>query len=199
MLGKDTRRIGLILAAGRGRRMGGKKQIAAVRTPQGKMPLVAAAFDAIAGVCDEMVVVLGHDAKAVAAALAPRLFHQVKSDPDAEMIESIQGGLAAAGELDSAATIVLQPGDHPWVAPATLTALLAATAEYSDRAILPEYNGRGGHPVFIPSALAARLVREQCPGGLGVFWSEHPQLVRRLAVDDRNIIRDVDTPEQLAE
>src|SRR3954454_13341239 len=72
----DCRRIGIILAAGRGGRMGGKKQLTPWPTAAGTIPLVAAAYDAIRPICDEMVVVLGHMADSVAAALGDRKFHR---------------------------------------------------------------------------------------------------------------------------
>jgi molybdenum cofactor cytidylyltransferase len=190
-------RIGLILAAGRGRRMGRTKQLVPWRAEGGAKPLVAAAFDAIRGVCDDMIVVLGHEADAVAGALAPRTYQRVLCDPDAPMFESIRAGLVAAHEIDPGTTIVMQPGDHPEVTAATLIALLAAADADSSRAITPEYQGRGGHPVLIPPAVIAGLLIAGCPDGLAAFWRDNPQLCHRVVVDDANVVRDVDTPEQL--
>lgn len=191
--------IGVLLAAGRGRRMGGAKQLVSVRTAEGEKPLVAAAFDAVGGVCREMVAVLGHEAEAVVAALSPRTFRRVVSDPDAQMFDSIRAGLAAAQEIDPAAAVLLQPGDHPRVTPQTLEILLSAGASEPQRAIMPEYHGRGGHPVLIPPPVVRRLLAESCPAGLAQFWADHPQFCRRLAVDDPSILRDIDTPDDLRE
>jgi molybdenum cofactor cytidylyltransferase len=194
---RDQLRIGVILAAGRGRRMGRTKQLVPWPTETEAKPLVAVAFDAIAPCCGEMVVVLGHERDAVAGALAPRLFHAVLSNPDAPLFESIRAGLAAASRLGPAATIVLQPADHPRVAPETLAALADAARANPEQAVLPEFHGRGGHPVFIPPALAGRLVNTDCPEGLGRFWADHPQHCHRLAVDDPTVVEDIDTPDQL--
>src|SRR6478752_3012451 len=89
----DCRRIGVILAAGRGKRMGGKKQITAWPSADGMKPLVACAYDAVRPICDEMVVVLGHIADSVVEVLADRAFHRTDCDPDAPMYESIRAGL----------------------------------------------------------------------------------------------------------
>jgi molybdenum cofactor cytidylyltransferase len=193
----SSRRIGLIIAAGRGRRMGRTKQLVEWPSAAGNVPLVAAAFDAICGVCDEMIVVLGHDAELVAAALVDRPFHRVMSDADAEMFESIRAGLVAAQKIDANATVVLQPGDHPEVSPNTLQLLAGALSMHSDCAIMPTFRNRGGHPVFIPPAIIARLILEECPQGLGEFWRGNPQLCRRIAIDDASVVRDVDTPDQI--
>src|SRR5690348_8785195 len=96
----SLRRIGIVLAAGRGGRMGGRKQLTEWSNADGAKPLVAAAYDAIRPICDEMVVVLGHMVEEVAAALADRSFHRAESDPDAPMYESIRAGLRVAMGLD---------------------------------------------------------------------------------------------------
>ena len=78
----SLRRIGVILAAGRGGRMGGTKQLKLVADCRRREAARRAAYDAIRPICDEMVVVLGHEADAVAAALGDRPFHRAESDPD---------------------------------------------------------------------------------------------------------------------
>jgi molybdenum cofactor cytidylyltransferase len=191
------RRIGVILAAGRGRRMGRTKQLVEWETADGPKPLVAAAFDTVHAICDEMVVVLGHDAEAVATALASRAYHRRESDSDAPMFESIRAGLRAAQSTDAAATVVLQPGDHPEVAVETLAALADWSLKRPAQAIIPEHRGRGGHPVFIPSPVVEILIAADCPTGLGDFWLAHPELCLRVPVADPAVTRDVDTVEDL--
>lgn len=179
--------------------MGRTKQLVSWRTPAGQQPLVAAAYDAIRGVCGDMLVVLGHDAEAVAAALGGRPYHRVLSDPDAPMFDSIRAGLEAAQRIDSQAVVVLQPGDHPEVAAPTLQALVTAAAGQPDCAVMPEHAGRGGHPVFIPPSVARQVLQVDCRGGLRQFWHDHPELCVRLAVDDASVVRDVNTPDQLGD
>jgi len=185
--------IGVLLAAGRGRRLGGGKQFYPWPTAEGEKPLVAAAYDAIAPVCRSMIVVLGHRAEEVAAVLGEREFHAVQSDPDAPMFESVHVGLQAALDLDSASAVLLQPGDHPEVHPSTLQEILAAAESNPDRAVIPEYTGRGGHPALIPARVARQILRADCPAGLGQHWTDHAQLCLRLPVDDESVVRDVDT------
>jgi molybdenum cofactor cytidylyltransferase len=177
--------------------MGRTKQLIPWQSAPETKPLVAAAYDSIAPACAEMVVVLGHEASAVAAALAGRRFHAVRSNPDAPLFASIHAGLTAAHALNHFANVLLQPGDHPHVAAATLSAIAAAHAQSPAQAIVPEYLGQGGHPVLIPPPVVRRLLDENCPLGLGQFWRENPQLCRRILVDDPDIQRDVDTPADL--
>jgi molybdenum cofactor cytidylyltransferase len=177
--------------------MGRTKQLVAWPGADGPKPLVAAAYDAICRVCDEMIVVLGHEADAVAAALGGRTFHKVRCDPDAPMFDSILAGIEAARAVDSNALIVLQPGDHPEITADTLTSLMDWSLLRPVQAIIPEYQGRGGHAVLIPPAVAECILNDGCPHGLGEFWKAHPELCVRVAVDDPGVCRDIDTPADL--
>src|SRR4051812_21150320 len=148
---KRSRRIGVILAAGRGSRMGSTKQLKLWPTAEGPKPLICAAYDAVRSICDEMVVVLGHEAEKVAAALGTRPFKRALSSADVPMSESICVGLRAAATFDPSAIVVLQPGDHPQVSDATLQMLVSCSQDRPSQAVIPQHNGRGGHPVLIPS------------------------------------------------
>lgn len=191
-------RIGVLLAAGRGGRMGSTKQLKLWPLADGPKPLICAAFDAIRPVCDEMVIVLGHAADDVAAVLGGRPFHRATSDPNLPMFDSIRKGIQRAFEIDATATIVLHPGDHPEVGSATLGALSAWSLERPGHVLIPQYGDRGGHPTFIPARIAKQLLTAHCPMGLGQYWAEHPELCVRIPVDDATVIRDIDTPADLA-
>jgi molybdenum cofactor cytidylyltransferase len=193
MSAASNRNIGVILAAGRGSRMGCTKQLVSWPTPDGQVPLVAAAFDAVRPICDEMVVVLGHEADVVAAALGCRVFARVDTDPTFPMFESIRAGLYAAGKVDPTASIVLQPGDHPAVARSTLDIMIDRSIQQPTRAIVPEYRGRGGHPVLIPPSIVLMLIDADCPNGLGEYWTAHGDLCTRVPVEDASVVHDIDT------
>lgn len=188
--------LGLLLAAGRGSRLGGSKQLLPIPTAGGDVPLVAAAFDAIAPVCARMLVVLGHEVDRVVAALGPRTFARVSSNPDAPMFESIRAGLAACRDLDPTASVLLHPADHPFATPATLAALLAAASPHA--AVTPRHQGKGGHPVLIPPQVRDRVLTSEGEGGLRRFWLDHPDLRVHLDVDDPGITLDLDTPADYA-
>jgi molybdenum cofactor cytidylyltransferase len=166
--------IGVLLAAGRGRRMGTTKQLLPWPAPGGERPLVAAAYDAIASACAEMIVVLGHEAGAVAEALGDRPFRMVAGDADEPMFESVRRGLRAARNLDPGAGVLLHPADHPAVAPATLARLLDEATRNPEKAIMPVHDGCGGHPVLIPPALVRVLVEHHGAGGVRQYWTDHP-------------------------
>jgi molybdenum cofactor cytidylyltransferase len=185
---------GVLLAAGRGRRMGRLKQL----LPWGETTIVAAAFDALAGHCDAgMVLVAGEDADAVGGALSGRTFQLVRGDSDAEQIESARQGLRCALELPRVERVFLHPADHP-VIPASVLDALLARAE-AGTALIPTCRGRGGHPVLIPAGIAASIVSwtpGKGGGGLRAYWETHPHLVRRVEFPEApGLIMDLDSPE----
>ncbi len=194
--------IGLLLAAGRGHRMGGNKQFHPVQTQTGEKPLVAAAFDTIAAACEKMFVVLGDRADEVAEALnkGSELFSQAENssapfvivDPDAPMFHSIQAGLRAALAANPAASILLQLGDHPSLQPSTLEKILALAVVHPDIAIIPTFDNKGGHPILIPPQIAALILSMDCVNGLRQFWLEKPSYCLRLPVADGGVIHDID-------
>ncbi len=187
--------VGVLLAAGRGRRMGTLKQLLPWGECENSKPLVAVAFDALAHVCDAMIVVLGIDQQAVVEALRPRALDSVKVDSDLEMMESVRAGLARAVQVEHVMTFLLHPADHPFVPPAVIEALHRAARGHPGCAVMPEHRGRGGHPVLIPAELSAEILTWRGSGGLRSFWEANPHRCVRIAVDDPSIVFDIDTLE----
>jgi CTP:molybdopterin cytidylyltransferase MocA len=177
--------------------MGQTKQLVSLQTSDGPKPLVAAAYDAIRPICNEMIVVVGHEADRVAAALGGRPFHRVESDPAKPMFESIRAGLRMALALDHSATIVLQPGDQPEVSTETHRTLIEWSLKRPEHAIFPQVGTRGGHPALIPSQIARLLTQADCAHGLGAYWLSHPELCVRVPVNDRAALWDIDVPSDL--
>jgi CTP:molybdopterin cytidylyltransferase MocA len=173
--------------------MGRLKQI----LPWGDSTVVASAFDALAGRCGAgMVVVVGDGADRVAAALGGRTCTAVFSDSDAEQIESARSGLRRALEMPGVRRVLLHPADHPVIPAPVIDELLRRADECT--ALIPTWRGRGGHPVLIPSALAAAIISATAgaPEGLRGYWSAHPQQVRRIEFPDApQLVMDLDSPD----
>jgi molybdenum cofactor cytidylyltransferase len=211
---RDLRLAGLVLAAGRSQRMGALKQT--LPWPAGHRPsevrssatIVSCAYDSIASFCHRMFVVVGLDAPAVLAALegdsanGARSFTRVDADSDDEMFASIRIGLTAivahessAGETQQFDGALLHPGDHPGAARSTIEALLQEFVQAAAaKAVMPEYRGKGGHPVLVPRAMCDGLIEHDGNGGLRQFWLDHPDSCARLALDDPLCVLDLNTP-----
>jgi len=187
--------IGILLAAGRGRRMGCVKQLLPWPKANITTTLVEAAFDSIADVCQAMVVVAGSDSDAIQQVLLPRQFTLATSDSDAEMIDSLRQGLTTAQTIDPAAPILLQLGDHPHVAQSTCESMCREFETNPSQVIIPEYQGRGGHPILMPADVSRMIMQTDMQGGLRNFWRNNVSICRRIRVDDPTVVQDLDTPE----
>lgn len=168
-------------------------------SPDTARPTVAShVFDALAPWCDRMVVVLGNDADLVKFALSDRPFIEVLGDPEAPMFDSICRALRQVQTLDPPAeSVLLSPADHVGVSAAPIERLVAALVAAPGCAAIPESDGRGGHPVLIPSSLFQRILAwpglEEGRLGLGGFWRDHPEFVKRVPGSPQECRRDIDT------
>lgn len=190
--------IGVLLAAGRGRRLGGNKQLSPWPSVHGTGTLISSAFDHISVACDEIIVVLGHRQTEIEDALRPRVHATIHADADADMSQSILAGLEFALRVEDVDCILLQLGDHPEVGPATLEAIICS-ARSLDRAVAPQYQGEHGHPIAIPTRLAREIIESGLPGGLAEWFRAGEAQRQFLEVDDPSVVMDIDTPQDLAQ
>jgi len=193
------RLVGVLLAAGKGTRMGRTKQLIELPGEKGQpQPLVAWAFDSIAAACHAMVVVLDADQDRVIESLGQRSFSVVAAPGTRQMSESVLAGLQVAHANWPGDSVLLQLGDHPDVRAETLTRLWDESTRQPTRTIIPTYRGKGGHPILIPPEVIQGLLGESSLEALNAFWRRHPELCIRCDVDDAAVIRDLDDPVQLA-
>jgi molybdenum cofactor cytidylyltransferase len=187
----------VIVAAGRGRRLGEVPK-ALLRTSGGESFLGAIAEAARQVGARELVVVTGGPHRAVTEAEAARLELAVAVNPAPErgMASSVALGFSFAAAAFAARAALLWPVDHPRVSLATLKALAREATE--ERAVIPAYRGRGGHPAALGRSLWLPLARcGDAPEGARSVLRARPEHVVRLPVDDPFVIRDVDRPADL--
>lgn len=135
--------VAVVLAAGRGARMGSPKAL----LKMGETTFLRHVAGALRrpGV-STVIAVLGHDHERVAqeAALDPEL-QTVYNPRHAEgMLTSIWCGLDTAERLGASA-VLLHPVDHPLVEAATVDRVVAALAQGA-RIAVPSHAARRGHP-----------------------------------------------------
>jgi CTP:molybdopterin cytidylyltransferase MocA len=108
------------------------------------------------------------------------------------MLGSIQCGVRA---LPSGITAVLVwPVDHPLFEKDTVVAMIAAFRAGEAPVVVPVYGGRRGHPVlFSPRALPELFTADGSRGAAAVVHAHADRI--ELAVADRSVLLDVDTPE----
>ncbi len=186
----------LVLAAGQSRRMGQANKLLA---PVDGRPMVAHAVDAmLASRAAPVIVVTGHQADAMRAALAERpVIWAHNPDYAAGLSSSLAAGLAALPEDTEGVVIGL--GDMPRITAAQIDRLIAAFNPLEGRAIcVPTVRGKRGNPVLF----ATRFVPEmrEIGGDVGArhLLGEHAAEMVEIEFDDDGALLDIDTPEALA-
>lgn len=189
----NTRCGAIILAAGLSRRMGSNKLLAEF----GGKPLVAHVADAVeAAGLPSPIVVVGHEAAYVRAALANRRAAFVTAADHIEgMSRSLAAGLAAVPAAWEAAIICL--GDMPLVS----SALLRRLAEQASRSaiIVPAFNGKRGNPVLWGRDYFGDLASLQGDMGARTLFERYSDRIKFEPWHDDSIRRDVDSPAALDE
>jgi molybdenum cofactor cytidylyltransferase len=182
---------GVVLAAGGSSRLGRPKQL----LPLGGEPLLAHALGhALASRLGEVILVLGHAAGEVAAAVGERGQRTVVNpDYGRGQSTSLRAGLAALDPGAEAALFLL--GDQPQVGPVVIDALVAAYEGSRGPIVVPLYGGKPGNPVLIARSLFPELLSVEGDQGARGVVRAHPAETVRVSVGDGPPPRDVDTEE----
>jgi molybdenum cofactor cytidylyltransferase len=183
----------LVLAAGRSTRMGAANKLT---LPLRGEPLVCHAVDTLYGTSvSEIVVVTGHEAAAVRAALHDRdVSFTHNADYASGMASSIAAGIAVVADADA---VLLCLGDMPAVPPIVVEALIAA-ATTPDTIVLPVHEGRRGHPVLFGSGHFPALRALTGDRGARDVLTAASEDIIEIGCEDPGIHRDIDTAEDLA-
>jgi Uncharacterized MobA-related protein len=186
---------GLVLAGGMARRMGACKVLLPVAGCGALEQLVSRMR---AGGVGRIVVVTGGYADRTRAE-ALRLGCTPAHNPDYEtgMFSSVLAGVRALPP--DADAFFLIPGDTPLVKPATYRMLIdafdAPPDDEAPDAVHPEFCGERGHPPLIRGELAAKVLSWGGMDGMRGFLEAHAPRRRTVAVADRAVLLDMDTPE----
>lgn len=107
---------------------------------------------------------------------------------------SLACGVRAAGAADG---YLVALGDMPFIRTSTIAAVRDAL---SGGALLaaPYFRGRRGHPVGIARAFRAELEAMKGDEGARRLLEAHPDKLIKIPVGDPGVIRDIDTPGDLA-
>ena len=178
----------ILLAAGRSKRMGAFKPL----LPFGDKSIITTCIDKLraAGI-ETIIVVLGYRAENLRKHLGhANVKFALNEDPTSEMSTSIARGVEELPPATQAVIIAL--GDHPVLDPEVIATLLNHW-EQGDKLLIPEFAGRGGHPVLVDLAFRTELLQLDSERGLKGLFKVHSAQTRRIPVTSPLIARDLDT------
>jgi CTP:molybdopterin cytidylyltransferase MocA len=175
----------VILAAGRGARVGGPK---ALLTLDGETFLARVARLLRRPGVERVTAVVGHEADRVQSegALGPEVAVILNARYGEGMLTSILAGLDDA-DAAGADAILLHPVDHPLIDPATVDAVIGALVKGAAIAV-PSYGGRRGHPAgFARTAWTALRGATADEGARGVL-ARHPEWIEHVPAGEECLL-----------
>jgi CTP:molybdopterin cytidylyltransferase MocA len=184
----------LVLAAGASSRMGQPK--AGLRVSPSGPTFAEAVVEALrtSGLAD-VTVVAGAHPEAVTAAVAglPGVRVVVHQGWAAGQLSSLRAGLDAVDAPDLEAILVTLI-DCPLVQPATIRLLMATWAQTQAPIVRPAIAERHGHPVIFDRVTFKDLRAAPLDVGAKAVIARWSAAIVNVAVDDRGVLADIDTP-----
>ena len=182
--------VGVLLAAGSATRFGSDKL--SHRLPHG-VPIAVQAARHLHSIISVIHAVVKPGADDLASLLKDEGCRIVVCENAAEgMGASLACAVRAAGRVDG---YLVALADMPFVRPSTIAAVRDALASGAALAA-PYFRARRGHPVGISGTFFGDLLA--CKGDEGAKQLLARNEVRKVAVCDPGVIRDIDTPADLA-
>jgi len=204
-MGRTLSFCAVILAAGESSRMGSDKAL--LQWPadaDGAAPrstFLSAAIRRFVPYAEMVFVVAGKNE----SELAPLTYAEgaslvVNPDPSRGQFSSLQTGLQEVlNRGRDAAMITLV--DRPPAQPETLQRLISEFEQAPERSIwsvVPEYQGRHGHPILASREMIEAFLRAPANSNAREVEHAHQERILYVPVEDSFVIMNVDTPEQYA-
>lgn len=119
---------------------------------------------------------------------------------DSGMFSSIQTGIAEVREVfPDTEGCFLMPVDCPLIDSKVITAMEEAVTRSGDAAkdsfAVPVFEGKKGHPLYVPMGYTEEICSYGGPGGLKGITDKYWDRMLRVPVDSEGCILDMDTPE----
>lgn len=184
----------VILAAGESRRMGTQKLL----LPFGDATVIESIVrTALASRVDRVLAVLGADRDAVRQKLEPLgTDFAINEDFAKGMLSSVQAGFKALPADAEAAVVML--GDQPFLPARVVDAVVEAFRRSGKGIVVPAFQGHRGHPVLVSLKYRDEVLALDPTDGLRRLMHAHPEDIIEAEVEDANILRDMDVPEDYA-
>jgi molybdenum cofactor cytidylyltransferase len=171
--------------------MGVAKQLLPFR---GTTILECVVNNALASSLKRIIVVLGHQAEAIAAKL---------KNSDVTVVNNAVYRLGQSTSLKAglqklaadAEAVLFLLGDQPLVTPAIIDVILSAYHDSGSPIVLPSFAGRRGNPVLFSRETFSRIEALSDDCGARPLFAEYAARLLTVPVDEPAIHFDIDTPE----
>lgn len=190
---------GILLAAGSSKRMGATNKML---QPLSSNCILEQSLENLAQAnVDEILLVTGFEADKISdLPLVKKLQTEQKltlvfnKNYELGMGTSIACAIKYLKQNSNAAIIAL--GDMPYVKPSTINQLIDEANKYQDKQIfIPQYAGKTGNPVLWKNSLFTELSKLDADTGGKHIIQAHQTLSHNVAVADKGVLKDIDTPD----
>ena len=180
----------ILLAAGESKRMGRPKLL----LTWGEYTIIEKSVDTLlASKINELIVVLGYQARAVSRTLgARRLKAVINRQYRMGMSTSIRRGLRQVSSKSDAILIAL--ADQPFIETDLINHLIDIYCGNPHGIILPSYEGRRGHPVILNrSRYQGEMETLTGDTGCKPILNRHPEDIVEVEVESEGVVADIDS------
>lgn len=192
-MGNNRQIEAIILAAGKGERMGATKQLVDI----GGQPALVRVIETLRhALVERIIVVLGYQAEQIKRSIdLSDCIVAVNKDYETGMGSSLALGVKLVS--GSALGFLIAHADMPYTEESSVRKVLD-TASTGARIAAPAYKGIRGFPVYLRTDCLPELL-ETLKGDIGArdYILAHASDVELVAVDDRGAVQDIDKPEDI--
>jgi molybdenum cofactor cytidylyltransferase len=191
----------VILAAGESTRMGRDKALLPWPPNSKKETFLSSAIRALSPFTEMVIVVAGNnEPKLTPITDAEGAFLVVNPDPGRGQFSSLQCGLREILNHGRDAAL-FTPVDRPPVKASTLEKLrteFGAALSTGKWAVVPEFVGKHGHPIFIAREMIEVFLKAPATSNARDIQHQHQAQIIYVPVDDPSVASNVDTPQDYA-
>ncbi len=191
---------GVILAAGESTRMGSDKALlpwppVAAGIQSSGETFVSAAIGALSRFTDQVVVVAGNNEPTLAPAVYAAGGSLIRNPaPELGQFSSLRVGLREVLNMGRDAAMITLV-DRP---PASAATLQTESASSEIWAVVPEFNGRHGHPFLAGREMIEAFLKAPATATARDVEHQHMNHISYVPVDDPHVTMNVNTPEDYA-
>ncbi len=185
----------IILAGGKSRRFGAPKVLQYFNN----RPFLTRIVDGLYTTgLENVLLVLGYKADTFRKKLPVTRPIEIITNPNYQegQFSSLQAGIQSLGtETPGVVSCLI---DQPHLLPFTYHVVTMNACAYPEQIIIPTYNGRGGHPVYLPRYLFRQILSAASTTTLRDVFDKNRSNIMRVEINDPGIPEDIDTRRDLS-